>query len=105
MKLTQTFSLLLLTLFTSTKALPSIESPLYIDLAAREQGKATPDADGDPGYGDHLPKVDPTLPLDKLPDSRPSKKNRRFISHIVDDEIDRVAAKITDPALKRLWMK
>jgi len=111
MKLSSSFSLLLVAL-TSSRALPStssdlqegqaqpFDSSLYLDLQAREENPS-----GDPGFGKHFPKVDPSLPLDQLPNTRPQTKNRRFTSKIVDEEIDRVAEKITDPALKRLWQK
>ncbi|EPQ26552.1 uncharacterized protein PFL1_05874 [Pseudozyma flocculosa PF-1] len=70
-------------------------------LEAREPGQATTDASGDPAY--KFPPVKPDLPLDKLPNARPHKGKRRFVSKIVEAEIERITAKIRDPALKRIF--
>ena len=65
--------------------------------------KVTEDACGDPSYTP--PKPNDARPLNKLPNARPKKSERRFISKLVEAEIKRLAAKIQDPALKRIWEK
>lgn len=64
-------------------------------------GRATEDAYGDPTYD--YPNPNPNLPLDALPDARPAVSKRRFRSRLVEAEIDRITAKIADPALKRIF--
>lgn len=50
------------------------------------------------------PKPDPSLPLSKLPDARPPIQNRTFTSRLVEAELERVASRIGDKALRRLWL-
>ncbi|KDN40797.1 glycoside hydrolase family 125 protein [Tilletiaria anomala UBC 951] len=63
--------------------------------------KTTEDACGDPDYTPPTPN--PSTPLDQLPDARPPAKQRRFVSALVEAEIKRLDALITDPALNRIW--
>ncbi len=64
--------------------------------------KVTEDACGDPAYTPPAP--DASLPLHLLPDARPSVSKRRFRSALAEAEIERLARKIADPALRRIWM-
>ncbi|GAC96482.1 hypothetical protein PHSY_004062 [Pseudozyma hubeiensis SY62] len=74
----------------------------YEDLALRNaDGRATEDAYGDPEY--KWPEPNPTLPLSELPDARPAVSSRRFRSRLVEAEIRRIASKISDPAIKRIF--
>ncbi|KAN0063527.1 hypothetical protein ACQY0O_003974 [Thecaphora frezii] len=72
-----------------------------VPLEVREPHQATTDASGNPKYD--APPVRPSLPLDQLPDARPPKGHRRFVSKLVEAEIQRITAKIRDPALKRIF--
>ncbi|PWN50287.1 hypothetical protein IE53DRAFT_316075 [Violaceomyces palustris] len=74
----------------------------HLDLEARKKPTlVTPDASGDPDYTP--PPVRPHLPLDRLPDARPVQRKRRFVSKLVEDEIERLSSKIKDVALRRIW--
>ena len=106
----QCVSLALLLGSTATSALPSamggdqqiLGSSLHSpSLLAREPGMATTDAKGDPKY--EAPEPDGNLPLNQLPDARPKQNKRRFVSKIVEAEIDRLSAKIKDPAVSRIF--
>lgn len=70
-------------------------------ISRNADGRATEDAYGDPEYT--WPEPNPSLPLSDLPDARPAVHARRFRSRLVEAEIRRITAKITDPAVKRIF--
>jgi hypothetical protein len=45
------------------------------------------------------------LDLDKLPNARPHHSERKFVSRLVEEELDRVSDLIKDKALERIWRK
>ena len=51
------------------------------------------------------PHPDPERPLSKLPNARPRRQERKFVSQLVEEEIVRVSEKIKDSALRRIWQK
>lgn len=51
------------------------------------------------------PHPDPKRPLSKLPNARPRRQERKFVSQLVEEEIVRVSEKIKDSALRRIWQK
>ncbi len=64
--------------------------------------KVTEDACGDLAYTPPSPEA--PLPLHRLPDARPRVSKRRFRSALVEAEMERLAGKVADPALRRIWM-
>ena len=87
---------------TASSAPSTAQSAFLSTLTSRNaDGRATEDAYGDPEY--KWPEPNPSLPLDCLPDARPKTSDRRFRSRLVEAEIRRITAKISDPAVKRIF--
>ncbi|TKY86656.1 hypothetical protein EX895_004296 [Sporisorium graminicola] len=93
-----------ITVAASPASIPSHQQAAFLPttfVARNADGRATEDAYGDPSYD--YPAPNPALPLDQLPDARPPVSSRRFRSRLVEAEIRRISAKITDPAVKRIF--